>query len=388
MFIVFSTISKGQVQDEKRHILLGDNYFKLAEFDEAVQQYTFALEYNPDNVETLLKRAKVFAVLERSNDSSRDLQKANSLNPYAGVFLSSDMRENIISKKKFEFDNIDNDSNDETSGFNKSYIINAEYEKYIGQNSDGLVIDTLMEYALLSIINEDYDEAKYYLNILESENYESPLFYDLEGLLYLRNADYEEAIESFEKAIVINPNFVLAHHNLGIVYQKLGQLDKAAESFDTAIKLNSSIANIYFGRAKIMERMNNEDQAIEEYKKALNISDSYYQARVNYSVLLKTSGQYELALNEINKSIRSNPEIVENYFIRAGLYFIYGEYENAIEDYESYLQEYPNDGETYYNMGVSKILNQDTFDGCKDLETSLNLGFESNNNELMLFYCD
>jgi tetratricopeptide (TPR) repeat protein len=384
--LLLNGVILAQIQTEKGHINLGDNYFRAAEFEDALLQYTFALEYNPENVETLLKRSKVYSVLSRFQEANIDLAKANAVNPFAGVFLKAEYRNNILSKKKFDYKSQNEDT--DSIAFAKSFILDEEYMNLINDSDSNIEIDTLLEFALLSILNGRISEAEMYLLESENLNSETALFYDLKGIVNLKKDNPEMALIYFTKAIELNPKFVLAHHNLAITYNKLGLLAKAKEAFQNALDLNTSISNIYFGKAKLLESMGEPKNAEEYYESAIAIDENYSEARVNYTVLLKASGQFDAALREINQSINNNPDIFENYFIRGGIYFIYGEYDNAIEDFDLYLEIFPDDAEAMFNRGVAKILNQDTADGCEELRESLRLGYEGSNSDLLLFMCD
>ena len=48
----------------------------------------------------------------------------------------------------------------------------------------------------------------------------------------------ESALESFDKAIQINPNSAEAYYNRGNALKKFKKLEEALESFDKAIQIN------------------------------------------------------------------------------------------------------------------------------------------------------
>jgi tetratricopeptide (TPR) repeat protein len=48
---------------------------------------------------------------------------------------------------------------------------------------------------------------------------------------------YEEAIEAYEKSLMIDPMFAWSHENLGVLYDDRGQINEAAAHFETAFQI-------------------------------------------------------------------------------------------------------------------------------------------------------
>ena len=46
------------------------------------------------------------------------------------------------------------------------------------------------------------------------------------AMFYRELEQLDAAINSYEKAIVINPNYVEAHYSLGLTFQDLGKLER------------------------------------------------------------------------------------------------------------------------------------------------------------------
>jgi Tfp pilus assembly protein PilF len=58
------------------------------------------------------------------------------------------------------------------------------------------------------------------------------------GHVYLEQGRHVEAIEAFEHAMLIRPNYVRAILGLGISYQRSGRNDLAAEEFREVVRLD------------------------------------------------------------------------------------------------------------------------------------------------------
>jgi len=60
-----------------------------------------------------------------------------------------------------------------------------------------------------------------------------------------RQGKHNEAIETFNKALEINPSSYDVHFNLGMVLQLIGEDKRAIESFKNALKINKNILDAH-----------------------------------------------------------------------------------------------------------------------------------------------
>jgi len=66
-----------------------------------------------------------------------------------------------------------------------------------------------------------------------------------QGVAYEKQGKYDLAIESFKRAIDINPDYAEVHYNLGLAYHNQGKYDLAIESFKRAISIDPDLAKAY-----------------------------------------------------------------------------------------------------------------------------------------------
>ena len=103
--------------------------------------------------------------------------------------------------------------------------------------------------------------------------------------------DNEGAIEDYNKAIKLNPNYSEAYYNrgnakkdLGILYKNIDYLEKAIKDFNKAIELNTYLSEAYFNRgiskSLLLEKIVNKNS--EEYKKAFD--DAYNDLDTAYNL--------------------------------------------------------------------------------------------------------
>ena len=85
--------------------------------------------------------------------------------------------------------------------------------------------------------NRKKHEAIDKVNALIKDYPKSSLLLNLVGTFYKAIGMPDKAIQSFENAIAIKPDYAEAHNNLGATLQELGQLDMAVENYEKALAI-------------------------------------------------------------------------------------------------------------------------------------------------------
>ena len=82
--------------------------------------------------------------------------------------------------------------------------------------------------------NSKKQEAIDKVNALIKDYPKSSLLLNLVGTFYKAISMPDKAIQSFENAIAIKPDYAEAYNNLGNILMELGQLDMAVENYEKA----------------------------------------------------------------------------------------------------------------------------------------------------------
>ena len=86
---------------------------------------------------------------------------------------------------------------------------------------------------------------------------------------YLRAKDYDQALESYTKAIELNPRNAQAYFNRALVLLKQFKFRKAAEDCDKALLIEPKYAKVHHRRAIALMELKEYDKALEDWKKVL-----------------------------------------------------------------------------------------------------------------------
>ena len=142
--------------------------------------------------------------------------------------------------------------------------------------------------------------------------------YRVRGNLHYGNAQYNNAINDFGKAIELNPEDEVALNNRGSTWFVLGNFDKAVSDYSKSLKINPNKAQTFHNRSLI-----------------------YFELQ-----------EYKLSIEDSNKSLELREANVDAYINRGSSWFALGNLDNAIRDYSSALNVDPTNANAYYNRSV------------------------------------
>ena len=164
---------------------------------------------------------------------------------------------------------------------------------------------------------------------------------------------YERAIEDFDKAIELEPDYVDAYINRGIGYFKQGKYECAIEDYDKAIEISPDLPEAYNNRGISYFKQGKYECAIEDYDKAIELkpdyADAYNNRGLSYSLIKET----QRALFDYDKAIEIDPNNSEVYYNRGNSYTDLKQYKRAIADYDKAIEIMPVYIEAYINRGIS-----------------------------------
>ena len=86
-------------------------------------------------------------------------------------------------------------------------------------------------------------------------------------------ADYlNKAIEAYNKAIELKPNYSLAHFEIALVYDRQGKTAQAIAEFARAVALDSNFSNARYFLGLLYDGEGNKTAAIEQFEKIAELN--------------------------------------------------------------------------------------------------------------------
>ena len=124
-----------------------------------------------------------------------------------------------------------------------------------------------------------------------------PFLFNLLGVAYAAQADFKQAISSYNTALGLEPNYYEAYNNMGVAYNDWKKPDTALSHLRKAIEINPQYSEAFNNIGNSYKQKLELSLAIQNYKKAIEISPTYVDAMCNLGICLALEKRYEQAKN-------------------------------------------------------------------------------------------
>ncbi|VDN45416.1 unnamed protein product, partial [Dibothriocephalus latus] len=148
------------------------------------------------------------------------------------------------------------------------------------------------------------------------------------------------AIETYKRAIELQPNFPDAYCNLANALKEKGKVSEAEEYYNTALRLCPTHADSLNNLANIKREQGRAEEAIRLYVRALEIYPEFAVAHSNLASMLQLQGKLQEALRHYREAIRISPTILKDG----------GNLAEAINSYKTALKLKPNFPDAFCNL--------------------------------------
>ena len=187
-----------------------------------------------------------------------------------------------------------------------------------------------------------------------TENMEAYEFF-LQGLEYQNRYTKEanaQALQMYERAIELDPEFALAYALLGLIHlhewtygwsQDPQSIEQAFELAQRAIALDDSlpVGHHVLGEIYLWEKQH--ELAIAELEKTTTLNPNYANGYAVLGAILNWAGRPEEAIGLVKKAMRLNPRYKPWYlWVLGHAYFLTSRYEEAIETFKTCIDRNPD----------------------------------------------
>lgn len=188
----------------------------------------------------------------------------------------------------------------------------------------------------------DYVKAKeYFLKALEEEK-TAELYMDL-GNATASLEEYEEAIEAFQKALMLEPDNNEVLFDIGSVYLLQGDIKRTMEYYNKAEEKGFKRVILYTNFAKIYKVLGDMQMVIRNYTKAIEANPLRGDLYVEKIKAFMDMKRYQDALNTLDDLKKVLPEAFEAYDLAAKIYTELGNTKMAETILEEGLARFPED---------------------------------------------
>jgi len=198
----------------------------------------------------------------------------------------------------------------------------------------------------------DFDQLEQKLN-------DAGAYYNM-GIALQEKNNLEEAIEAYNKALSIKPDYTNAYYNMGIALKNQGKSEEAIEAYNKAITLKSDYVEAYYNMGVALQEQGKMEEAIKAYNKAIALKSDYVKAYNNMGVVLQEQGKMEEAIKAYNKAITIKPDYAEAYNNMGNALQEQGKMEEAIKAYNKAITIKPDYAEANRHLSLVTKYKSDT----------------------------
>ena len=200
------------------------------------------------------------------------------------------------------------------------------------------------------------------LILIDSHPNQSVLF-NLSGACYASLGEISKAIESYKKAILIQPSYARAYFNLAITFHENGDIDEAIKSYENALQLDSNYAEAYNNLANLFKEIGQNDNSIKSFEKALEVRPDYLEACYSLAMIYHEEERYHEAFTKYEIVLKGKKNFSQAWFNYGLVLRKLNKNDEAMKSFEKALALKPDFievlnelGNIYSDLGLSKSI--------------------------------
>lgn len=163
----------------------------------------------------------------------------------------------------------------------------------------------------------------------------------------------EEAIDSYDRAIRLDPDYAEAHYSKAVALQAQNRLAEALLSYDRAIRAKPDYADAYYYRASLLQKLNRFDDAIATLDQALALKPNFAEAHYNRGNALSAVKRWTEAIASYDRAIGLKPSFAEAHFNKGNAFVSLAQHAEALQSYDRAVALNPAYIEAHGNRAIT-----------------------------------
>ncbi|MED5475249.1 MAG: tetratricopeptide repeat protein [Candidatus Neomarinimicrobiota bacterium] len=373
----------------RTHLLLGDLFYGLEDWFEALINYHWAIQLSPENIHAKVQIAlclmhrkdyegarivienmtldnlsdyriyhalgKIYFIEKKYTLAETQLKKAISLEK-TNASLYFDLGKTYLNTGKLSL---------ALEAFNKSILFekeNGEYHFYLGQIYEKIlqIDDAIINYKITRKFSPEIDEANRRLGILlyEKEKYraaveplrdyiiqnpDSTRVLNIFSNVLLNESRFPEAIDGFSRLIEKDPTLIDNYLKLAFAYKEMNEFENAIAVYKEALSFNDELTEVYNQLGYATFELGYYDETIRYLLESINCKTPNYDTNYLLGLTYGNLGKPLQAILAFNQAYLLNQSDISIFFQKGVLLMKLNLFEDAHSNFESYLENNPND---------------------------------------------
>jgi len=171
------------------------------------------------------------------------------------------------------------------------------------------------------------------------------------GACYQELQQPEQAMQCYQRAIELKPDYAIAHNNLGNAFKHLERYQEALNAYRQAINLTPDNAEAFYNAGLVLHLTGEFDTALNHFDRALSFRPHHAQTWFARGLSLQQSARFEIAIDSYNRAIDLKPDYAEAFFNLGILHNRVMQYERAVASFALAIQYRPDYAKAYFYSG-------------------------------------
>lgn len=322
--------------DTEGQEILGEALEDSGRFADAVGPLERAIQLNPANYKAHCHLGAVFNQLGRVDDAVRELRAAIDLKPDGpearyrlGLILNKNKQPSAARQQLEVFEHLKQETEQET----QAASLNSQANELLKEGHPREALESYKKALLL-----EPKDARLHYNFAFA-------------LAKLQDQSGEE--RELREAIELDPHFALAQNQFGALLMSQRRFAEAEREFRAAIESNPQYAEALNNLGTLFGREARNSEAEQLFHEAISIAPQYTQALVNLGLTLATEANYSAAEKQFQTALSLDPDDANALTALGMLQGKTGRDTDSVETFRKLVQLYPASSDAHVNLGIA-----------------------------------
>ena len=224
----------------------------------------------------------------------------------------------------------------------------------------------------LALGNKNLEKAERILVLLPEEYQKEAAFYNLKGIIADEQKQFEKAIEAYDRAIELEPEYANIWYNKGISLYDLQRYEEAITAYDQAIELDPEDVRPWNNKGFVLKTLKRYEEAIRAYDRAIAVGPEDVRPWNNKGNALKALERYEEAITAYDRAIDLEPEDATAWNNKGITLHDLKRYKEAIECFQKVIQYGEDWDKELARQRIEDLKTKVKVHGYSDLEETIN----------------
>lgn len=202
---------------------------------------------------------------------------------------------------------------------------------------------------------------------------ENPEIAFLVGNWHYHRKEYDRAVELYDLALTLKPDFHQAWANKGVTLDKLDRHGQALEAFDKAIELKPDYTEALAHKGVVLDEVNLHEEPVEVSDKVVELRPDDTEDRAHKDVALDEVDLHEEPVEASDKVVELKPDDAEVWYNKGVALAKDDLHDQALEAFDKAIGLEPDYAEAWYNRACVYSLKEDKENALGNLSKAIEL---------------